>query len=40
MILVLCNMDQGDRKAKIKTVIVLSLLTEKKKQLVTELYEF
>ena len=35
-------MDQGDKKAKIKTMIVLSLLTEKKKKkkLVTELYEF
>lgn len=25
-------MDQGDKKAKIKTMIVLSLLTEKKKK--------
>lgn len=33
-------MDQGDKKAKIKTMIVLSLLTGKKKKLVTELYEF
>ena len=33
-------MDQGDKKAKIKTMIVLSLLTEKKKKLVAELYEF
>ena len=34
-------MNQGDKKAKIKTMIVLSLLTEKKKKkLVAELYEF